>query len=80
MYDRNQGASPIDPYYANGGGLPQGPPAHMDPYHNYDPYQKFYSSRPRESEFPPPSGPNPPSRFVFIIFTRSLNKTEVLLF
>ncbi|CAF2479247.1 unnamed protein product [Rotaria sp. Silwood2] len=60
MYDRNQGASPVDPYYS--GGLPQGPPASVDPYHSYDPYQKFYTSRPRDSEFPVATGQNPTSR------------------
>jgi hypothetical protein len=62
IYDRNQGASPADPYYS--GGLPQGPPAHIDPYQNYDPYQKFYPNRPRESEFSVPASQNVPSRFV----------------
>ncbi|CAF1075883.1 unnamed protein product [Adineta steineri] len=59
MYDRNPGTSPVDPYY--GGSLPQGPPAPMDPYQNYD-YQKFYTTRPRESEYPVSTGQNPPSR------------------
>jgi hypothetical protein len=63
MYDRNQGASPVDPYY--GSGVPQGPPAAVDPYHNYDPYQKFYASRPRDPEFPVSTGQNPPTRFLF---------------
>jgi len=39
----------IDPYY--GSGLPQGPPSAVNPY-NYDPYQKYYASRPRDPEFP----------------------------
>ncbi len=65
MYDRNQGASPVDPYY--GGGVPQGPPAHVDPYHSYDPYQKFYASRPRDPEFPVSTSQNPPSRLIFFL-------------
>ncbi|CAF0890397.1 unnamed protein product [Rotaria sordida] len=60
MYDRNQGTSPVDPYY--GGGLPQGPPASVDPYHIYDPYQKYYTSRPRDPEFPVATAQNPTAR------------------
>jgi hypothetical protein len=71
MYDRNQGTSPVEPYY--GSGLPQGPPAPVDPYHSYDPYQKFYASRTRESEFPVSTGQNPPSRFIFSIFFNKIN-------
>ncbi len=49
-YDRHLGVPPIiDPYY--GSGLPQGPPSAVNPY-NYDPYQKYYASRPRDPEFP----------------------------
>ncbi|CAF0787080.1 unnamed protein product [Rotaria sp. Silwood1] len=60
MYDRNQGASPVDPYY--GGGLPQGPPPSVDPYQSYDSYQKYYTSRPRDPEFPVATGQNTTSR------------------
>jgi hypothetical protein len=60
MYDRNQGTSPVDPYY--GGGIPPGPPPNVDPYHNYDPYQKFYANRPRDPEFPVSTSQNPSSR------------------
>jgi hypothetical protein len=49
-YDRHLGIPPVDPYY--GSGLPRGPPAAVDPYHNYDSYQKYYASRPRDPEFP----------------------------
>jgi len=49
-YDRHLDVPPIvDPYY--GSGLPQGPPSAVNPY-NYDPYQKYYASRPRDPEFP----------------------------
>lgn len=77
IYDRNQGASPADPYYS--GGLPQVPPAQMDAYHNYDPYQKFYPNRPRESEFPVSASQNPPSRFA-LHFSLSFNKPKSLFF
>ncbi|UJR13860.1 hypothetical protein I4U23_000868 [Adineta vaga] len=49
-YDRHLEAPPIDPYYSSG--LPHGPPPPMDPYQNYDPYQKYYASRPRDPEYP----------------------------
>jgi len=49
-YDHHLAIPPVDPYY--GSGLPQGPPPAVDPYHNYDPYQKYYASRPRDPEFP----------------------------
>lgn len=72
IYDRNPETPPADPYYA--GGVPQGPPAHMDPYQNYDPYQKFYPNRPRESEFPASASQNPSSRFVlYCSLSRSVN-------
>jgi len=70
MYDRNQGTSPADSYY--GGGLPQGPPSHVDPYNSYDPYQKFYTSRPRDPEYTASTSQNAPSRL--IIFFLSLIK------
>lgn len=60
MYDRTQGASPVDPYY--GTALPQGTPPSVDPYHGYDPYQKYYSSRPRDPEYPVPTGSTPTSQ------------------
>ncbi len=62
MYDRNQGAAPADPYY--GGPLPPGPPSNVDPYHNYDPYPKYYAGRPRDPDFSVPASQNPPARFV----------------
>ncbi|CAF1220274.1 unnamed protein product [Adineta ricciae] len=49
-YDRHPAPPPIDPYYS--GGLPHGPPPPMDHYQNYDPYQKYYASRPRDPEYP----------------------------
>lgn len=52
--------APADPYYA--GGLPPGPPPPMvDPYHNYDAYEKYYGSRSRDPEYPS-------QRFVFSYF------------
>jgi hypothetical protein len=72
MYDRNQGTSPVDPYYG-GGGIPPGPPPNVDPYHNYDPYQKFYANRPRDPEFPVSTSQNPSSRFK-LFFLLCLNK------
>jgi hypothetical protein len=50
-YERHPGLPPADPYY--GGGLPpHGPPPPIDPYHNYDPYQKYYAGRARDPEYP----------------------------
>ncbi|CAF4622958.1 unnamed protein product [Rotaria socialis] len=49
-YDRHLSAPAIDPYY--GGGVSQVPSPAVDPYHNYDLYEKFYASRPRDPEFP----------------------------
>lgn len=49
-YDRHPAMPPADPYYS--AGLPQGPPPMADPYQSYDPYQKYYASRPRDSEYP----------------------------
>ncbi|CAF3817953.1 unnamed protein product [Rotaria magnacalcarata] len=60
IYDRNQGTPPVDPYYS--GTLPQGTQAPVDPYHGYDPYQKYYSSRPRDPEYPVSTGSNSASR------------------
>jgi hypothetical protein len=71
MYERNPGTSPVDPYY--GGALPQGPPTSVDPYHSYDPYQKFYASRPRDPEYPVSAGQNPSSRLIFSFFLNKLN-------
>ena len=62
VYDRNQGASPVDPYYA--AGYPAGHPGAADPYQNYDPYQKQYASRSRDSDFALSTSQNPPARFV----------------
>ncbi|UJR33340.1 hypothetical protein I4U23_020789 [Adineta vaga] len=62
MYDRNPGASPVDPYYGSSLAHAPAPPPSVDPYQNYDPYQKFYANRPRDSEFPMPPAQNPPSR------------------
>ncbi len=58
-YDRHLGIPPVDPYY--GSGLSQALPPAVDPYSNYDPYQKYYASRPRDPEFPG-------QRFVFIFY------------
>jgi len=49
-YDHHLSAPTVDPYY--GSGLPQGPPPTVDAYQSYDPYQKYYASRPRDPEFP----------------------------
>ncbi|CAF2590517.1 unnamed protein product [Rotaria sp. Silwood2] len=49
-YDRHLSAPAVDPYY--GTAVPQGAPPAGDPYHNYDPYEKYYASRPRDPEFP----------------------------
>jgi hypothetical protein len=49
-YDRHIGIPPVDPYYT--AGLPPEPPPAVDPYNNYDSYQKYYASRPRDPEFP----------------------------
>lgn len=51
-YDRHHGIPPADPYYA--GGVAPGPPPMVDPYHNYDPYQKYYGNRSRDAEYPSP--------------------------
>jgi hypothetical protein len=72
MYDRNHGTSPVDPAYY-GGGLPPGPPAQVDPYHSYDPYQKFYANRPRDSEFPVSTSQTPSSRLRIFSFFNKIN-------
>lgn len=81
MYDRNQGTSPVDPYY--GGGIPPGPPTHVDPYHSYDPYQKFHTNQSRDPEYPVSTSQNPSSRFR-LFFLLCLNKyihfTVIMMF
>ncbi|CAF1122304.1 unnamed protein product [Rotaria sordida] len=49
-YDRHLSTAAVDPYY--GSAVSQGVPPAGDPYHNYDPYEKYYASRPRDPEFP----------------------------
>ncbi|CAF0902595.1 unnamed protein product [Adineta steineri] len=54
-YDRHLSTSAIDPYYSSGiphEPPPPPPPAAIDPYQNYDPYQKHYASRPRDPGYP----------------------------
>ncbi len=68
-YDRHLSAPAADPYYS--GGLPQGPPPTVDPYQSYDPYQKYYASRPRDPEFPD-------QRLLFILYFSQ--KNEFFLF
>lgn len=62
MYDRPAGTSPIDPYYA--GGISRAPPNPNDSYSNYDSYQKYYSDRPRDPDYPTATNFNGSSRFV----------------
>ena len=65
MYDRNQGAFPLDLYYS--GEMPQGPSGSVEPYHSYG-YHKYYSSRPRDPEFPVATGQHPPQQLISFIF------------
>lgn len=65
MYDRQAGASPMDPYYAGGGGgMSRAPPNPTDSYSNYDSYQKYYSNRPRDPDYSAATNFNDSSRFV----------------
>ena len=66
---------PGDPYYGSGlsQGPPPPPPSLVDPYHNYDAYQKYYGNRSRESEYPS-------QRFVFDLSFFSQSKICAVVF
>lgn len=64
MYERHAGTSPVDSYYNAAIGMSRAPPTPNESYSNYDSYQKYYPSRPRDPDYPTASNVNVSSRFV----------------